>query len=107
MTKIVHCNVPGCSKTWTRDPCLEVACPTCSQPVGSRCKRPSGHGCEFHGERDLLADREGHYGACQHPDGTRCGKERYATEPTDQGNQYVIPGCEKDKTRGPTQMDLF
>lgn len=30
-----------------------------------------------------------------------------ATEPTDQGLQYVIPGCEKDKTRGPKQMDLF
>lgn len=31
----------------------------------------------------------------------------FATEPTEQGNQYVIPGCEKDKTRGPKQMDLF
>lgn len=31
----------------------------------------------------------------------------FATEPTDQGNQYVIPGCEKDKSRGPSQMDLF
>lgn len=31
----------------------------------------------------------------------------FATEPTEQGNQLVIPGCEKDKTRGPKQMDLF
>jgi hypothetical protein len=31
----------------------------------------------------------------------------YSTEPTEQGNQYVIPGCEKDRTRGPTQGDLF
>ena len=30
-----------------------------------------------------------------------------ATEPTEQGNQYVIPGCEKDKTRGSKQTDLF
>jgi hypothetical protein len=31
----------------------------------------------------------------------------YPTEPTPIGNQYVIPGCEKDKTRGPVQPDLF
>ena len=38
-----------------------------------------------------------------------CGFDRmgYATEPTDQGLQYVIPGCEKDRTRGPKQGDLF
>jgi len=30
-----------------------------------------------------------------------------ATEPTEQGLQYVIPGCEKDRTRGPVQGDLF
>lgn len=30
-----------------------------------------------------------------------------ATEPTEQGSQYIIPGCEKDKTRGPKQMELF
>lgn len=30
-----------------------------------------------------------------------------ATEPTPAGNQYVLPGCEKDKRRGPSQMDLF
>lgn len=32
---------------------------------------------------------------------------QFASEPTEQGNQLVIPGCEKDKTRGPKQMDLF
>jgi hypothetical protein len=30
-----------------------------------------------------------------------------ATEPTEAGLQYVIPGCEKDRTRGPIQMTLF
>lgn len=30
-----------------------------------------------------------------------------ATEPTEQGLQYVIPGCEKDRTHGPKQGDLF
>ena len=29
------------------------------------------------------------------------------TEPTPQGNQYVMPGCERDKSRGPAQMDLW
>lgn len=30
-----------------------------------------------------------------------------ATEPTEAGLQYVVPGCEKDRSRGPVQMDLF
>jgi hypothetical protein len=34
-------------------------------------------------------------------------REAFATEPTEQGNQFVIPGCEKDRTRGPKQGDLF
>lgn len=29
------------------------------------------------------------------------------TEPTGQGLQYILAGCERDKTRGPKQMDLF
>lgn len=30
-----------------------------------------------------------------------------ATEPTPEGLQYVMPGCEKDRSRGPAQGDLF
>jgi len=30
-----------------------------------------------------------------------------ATEPTEAGLQYVLPGCERDKSRGPAQADLF
>lgn len=30
-----------------------------------------------------------------------------ATEPTPQGNQYVMPGCEHDQSHGPKQTDLF
>lgn len=30
-----------------------------------------------------------------------------ATEPTPEGLQYVVPGCEKDRRRGPEQMELF
>lgn len=32
-----------CSETWSRDPRLEVPCPTCGVAVGRRCKRPSEH----------------------------------------------------------------
>lgn len=33
----------NCGETWPRDPRLEVPCPSCDAPVGSKCKRPSGH----------------------------------------------------------------
>jgi hypothetical protein len=67
------CQTPGCGLTWPRDPVLEVPCPTCKAPIGTGCKRPSGHSgpfVELHADRDLLADREGKYGSC--PLG-RCG----------------------------------
>lgn len=48
---------------------------------------------------------------------TECRKERArstslyysnrATEPTEAGLQYVMPGCEKDRSRGPVQTELF
>jgi hypothetical protein len=37
----------------------------------------------------------------------RRGVGPLATEPTQAGLQYVMPGCEKDQTRGPSQMSLF
>lgn len=61
----VHCNL--CSKTWPRDPVLEVACPTCTAALGRPCRRPIGHSLpfgDFHVARDLLADGEGKYGCC-------------------------------------------
>jgi len=33
--------------------------------------------------------------------------ERDRTEPTEQGNQYVVPGCGHDISHGPKQIDLF
>lgn len=63
----VSCNRDGCDRTWSRDPVLEIKCPTCSAAVGAKCKRPSGHGGNFvhpHAARDRLAVEEGHYGAC-------------------------------------------
>ena len=61
------CAKPGCDRAWPRDPCLEVACPDCLAPVGSGCRRPSGHGGPFidlHAARDLAADAAGAYGPC-------------------------------------------
>lgn len=71
----VNCGNDGCTKTWPRDPVLEVVCPKCAAPIGSRCvtRRPSEHvhSASFsglpdwgHDERDLLAAKEGHYGVC-------------------------------------------
>jgi len=65
------CMKAGCNKTWPRDPCLEVECPTCGAKIGERCRRPSGHpmrpgfhGFGFHDARDIAAYRAGHYGPC-------------------------------------------
>lgn len=67
----VKCMIPDCDKSWSRDPVLEVACPDCKQPVGSPCKRPSGHrATQPHAARDILADELGHYGPCPL---NRCG----------------------------------
>ena len=63
----LSCNRDGCDRTWPRDPVLEVGCPSCSAPIGTKCKRPSGHAGNFvhpHGKRDRLAVDEGHYGTC-------------------------------------------
>jgi hypothetical protein len=56
----VRCS--ACGQSWTRDPALEVVCPTCNSQVGSYCgsKRPSGHKVRFgstliHPARDQLA----------------------------------------------------
>ncbi len=70
------CQKPGCHRSWPRDPVLEVACPDCRARVGVGCRRPSGHSgpfVELHVARDILADREGRYGAC--PLGL-CGLDR-------------------------------
>ncbi len=49
----------GCGQSWPRDPAIEVAWPKCQAPAGSRCKRPSGHECDVHVERDGLALAQG------------------------------------------------
>jgi len=53
MTAPVTCR--ACGQTWPRDPALEVPCPQCRAPVGVKCRRPSGHNCETHRERDQAA----------------------------------------------------
>lgn len=49
----VRCH--SCGQEWPRDPALEVPCPTCRAPIGSPCKRPSGHSCSLHAARDHAA----------------------------------------------------
>jgi len=63
----ISCNRDGCDREWPRDPVLEVGCPSCGALIGTKCKRPSGHGGNFvhpHGARDRAAVAEGHYGEC-------------------------------------------
>jgi hypothetical protein len=60
-----RCNV--CGQEWPRDPALEVECPKCHAPVGSDCKRPSGHrafGGQPHADRDRAALAAGKLGKC-------------------------------------------
>jgi hypothetical protein len=54
----------ACGQTWPREPALEVLCPTCQAPIGRKCRRPSGYGCDLHAERDREAMRRGIYGPC-------------------------------------------
>lgn len=68
------CQKPGCTRTWDRDPTLEVTCPNCGAEPGRLCRRPSGHTVwnpdwpglpkGIHPERDREALREGAYGKC-------------------------------------------
>jgi predicted RNA-binding Zn-ribbon protein involved in translation (DUF1610 family) len=57
-----RCN--ACGEVWPRDLALEVECPDCHEPVGSRCRRPSGHACSVHGARDRLAMHRGLLAPC-------------------------------------------
>lgn len=47
-----------CGEKWPRDPALDVPCPKCFAPLGSSCRRPSGHAggwVGLHRERDQAA----------------------------------------------------
>ncbi len=51
----------GCTN-WPEQPdCLVCPfaheCPTCGQPIGSPCRRPSGHNCVVHVPRAEYADK--------------------------------------------------
>lgn len=56
-----------CGREWPRDPALEVVCPNCRAKVGQQCRRPSGHGCDIHNERDQLALDQGVMHICPGP----------------------------------------
>lgn len=64
MSKPVTCRT--CGETWPRDPAREVPCPMCKAKVGQQCRRPSGHRCSVHEQRDRLAVKEvDGYGRCR------------------------------------------
>jgi hypothetical protein len=48
-----------CGEELPIDPALVVACPDCQAAPGVKCRRPSGHGCELHINRDALAVKMG------------------------------------------------
>lgn len=81
-----------CGQAWARDPALEVPCPHCGAAIGSPCKRPSGHGCELHPDRDRAALAAGIYQPCV---GT-------ATPERDLFGEAVAP-----VPSGPVQSSLF
>lgn len=67
------CNREVCNRTWPRDPCVEVTCPTCGAEPGVLCKRGSGHVVwtqgkglprGIHGARHNAALAAGAYGSC-------------------------------------------
>lgn len=63
-----------CGDEWSRDPALEIVCPTCNSQIGYYCghKRPSGHKVRFgstliHPARDQLAMDMGFLERCTSP----------------------------------------
>lgn len=75
--KLVSCS--ACGQKWPRHPALEVKCPRCFEPIGSPCKRPSGHGAqEIHVEREQLAVDEGLLPLC--PEGPTMRRRLHSTE---------------------------
>ncbi|MEZ5784349.1 MAG: hypothetical protein R3D70_22635 [Rhizobiaceae bacterium] len=84
MARAMYCQKPGCDRWWPRDPAFEIVCPDCHAPVGSPCRRPSGHtvfAYGVHAARDLAVDAAGKYGLC--PTG-RCGTYQRVGSATDQ-----------------------
>jgi hypothetical protein len=67
-----------CGQTWPRDPALEVPCPQCLAPIGVKCRRPSGHGCDLHHSRDQAAMDAGKLEPCK--GGTRKKSKQLAME---------------------------
>jgi hypothetical protein len=57
-----RCNL--CGQEWPRDPALEVPCPACPAAAGQKCRRPSGHACDIHVERDRAALEAGKLTLC-------------------------------------------
>lgn len=83
-----------CGQAWLRDPALEVPCPTCQAAVGVKCRRPSGHGCELHAERDREALRQGVYARCPGAPATAAWPFREVTRRKVGGGSKTLPADE-------------
>lgn len=73
MTFPITCGDCGVELDFARDPALEVPCPDCGAPTGSRCRKPSGHRMAkgvVHNARDVRALEAGAYG--RHRQEGRC-----------------------------------
>ncbi len=74
MKKIpIACGDCGVELDFDADPALAVVCPECRAPVGSRCRKPSGHRMPHgtvHALRDVSALEAGAYG--RHRQEGRC-----------------------------------
>lgn len=106
-----------------RHPVRAVPCPDCQQPAGSMCIRPSGHGAsDFHAARKAEADRvfiEQHGADAwieRTADGWKVhgggradlrGENGPKIELTPTGEQYVMPGCERQERRQGAQLALW
>lgn len=103
----VHCQ-KGCGRSWPRHPGLEAPCPDCRAPVGRWCTRPSGHKAQqLHKARYLAAFDAGAFGCCPRSC-CRPAERPFASELTPEGEQLLIPGCERTVgRRNPRQLDLF
>lgn len=107
-----------------RHPVEAVACPDCQARAGAYCIRPSGHrAADYHAARKAEADRvfidqhgvdawidrlpDGDWKV--HDDGRAAlrGEAGPKVELTPTGEQYVMPGCERQERRQGAQLTLW
>jgi hypothetical protein len=87
-------------------PCLvcpyAYACPRCHQRAGAGCRRPSGHDCEIHLERVLIADA---VAVREYPDRVRAVLgDRGLTEWQARTTGAITPATRPEPDRAPSRQ---